>query len=74
LVQILSMGVEQGEFQIVDLEETAKTIQAATLKFRYSQLHTDQTLEELEPSAHGVINLILRALSTSTESENSVAA
>jgi AcrR family transcriptional regulator len=74
LVQILSMGVEQGEFQIDDLEETAKTIQAATLKFRYSQLHTDQTLEELEPSAHGVINLILRALSTSTESENSVAA
>ena len=74
LVQILAMGVEQGEFQIDDLEEMARTIQSATLKFRYSQLHTNQTLEELEPSAHGVIKLILRALATPAAAKNSVAA
>ncbi len=63
LAQILSLGVESGEFVVSDVHETANVIQAATLMFRYPQLHTDDTLEHLETAAQGVIQLILRALS-----------
>ncbi len=63
LAKILEMGVESGEFVVSDVHETAEVIQAATLKFRYPQLHTDETLEHLEHAAQGVIQLILRALS-----------
>ena len=63
LADILAMGVKSGEFVVSSVDETADAIQSATMKFRYPQMHTDNTLEELEQAAHGVIQLVLRALS-----------
>jgi len=74
LGEILSIGVASGEFVVPDIEETTRVIQAATLKFRYPQLHTSDTLEHLEQSAQGVIQLILRALSVSGAVTNTEAA
>lgn len=65
LAQILTLGVESGEFVVSDVDATADVIQSATLKFRYPQMHTDETLVHLEHAAQGVIQLILRALSVS---------
>jgi len=65
LGKILAMGSKSGEFVVLDVDVTAGAIQSATLKFRFPQLHTDETLEHLEQAAKGVIQLILRALSVS---------
>ncbi len=62
MAQILKMGCDTGEFEIDDIDETARLIQGATLKFRYPQLHTRLTLDQLKREADGVIDLILNGL------------
>ena len=74
LARILTLGNESGEFDVADVDETASTIQAATLKFRYPQLHTSDTLEQLEEAARGVIGLLLQAVSTKSGSKAQAAA
>ena len=63
LKKILQSGVESGEFLVENLEETAHAIQTATTKFRYPQLYTTMSLEDLEASAKQVIGLILGSIS-----------
>ncbi|MDA0339045.1 MAG: hypothetical protein O2910_04290, partial [Proteobacteria bacterium] len=63
LTEVLAAGRASGEFTLDDPEETAEAIQAATLKFRFPQMHSDSSLSELEESARGVIKLIEAALS-----------
>ena len=65
LTEILTAGNQAGEFAIENPEDVARHIQAATLKFRYPQLHTSASLSELEDSAHGVTALIIAAVSKS---------
>jgi AcrR family transcriptional regulator len=71
LVEILAMGNASGDFAIDDVVDMAETIQAATLKFRYPQLHTDDTLEHLEHAARRVIELILSAVHAPARMETS---
>ena len=59
---ILKNGRDSGEFALDDIAQTAEIIQAATLKFRYPQLHTRLTLDKLKREATGVIDLILNGL------------
>ncbi|MFN3232977.1 MAG: TetR/AcrR family transcriptional regulator [Alphaproteobacteria bacterium] len=63
--EILASGASTGEFNIDDADATARYIQAATLKFRYPQMHTDIPLNELEQTAKGVIDLLLKGLRAS---------
>ena len=60
--EILAAGAAAGEFEIDDPDQTAAYIQAATLKFRYPQMHTDSSLVELETNAKGVVDIILKGL------------
>ncbi len=60
--RILREGQASGEFTIDNLAQTTVAIQAATLKYRYAQLFTNQTLEELEKELAGVLTLIMRGL------------
>ena len=62
LAEILSAGMKSGEFAADDPEETARRIQDATHKFRYPQLHSKESLAELEDRARGVIDLIEKSL------------
>lgn len=59
LVEILNMGNVSGEFAVEDARETAEMIQAATVKFRYPQIHSHLTLHELEREAGGVLRLLM---------------
>ena len=63
--EILASGAATGEFKIGDPDEAARYIQAATMQFRYPQMHTALQLEELEESAKGVIELLLKGLRAS---------
>lgn len=62
IAKILEMGVADGEFEIDDPPDTAEMIQAATLKFRYPQIHTRLTLDKLEIEVEGVLGLIINGL------------
>lgn len=59
LAEILTMGNASGEFEIDDVVEAAEMIQAATMKFRYPQIHSLLTLDELEREASGVLRLLM---------------
>ncbi len=59
LAEILTMGNASGEFMVDDVLETAEMIQAATMKFRYPQIHSLLTLHELEREANGVLRLLI---------------
>ena len=63
LAEILTAGNQSGEFNVDNPEDTARHIQAATLKFRYPQLHSSASLADLEESARGVIALVIAAVS-----------
>lgn len=65
LSEILRMGQASGEFDFEDTEATAEMIQAATLKFRYPQIHTRLTLEKLEREVNGVLDLIIAGIKSS---------
>ena len=46
--RILREGQASGEFTIDNLPQTTIAVQSATLKYRYAQLFTNQTLDEME--------------------------
>ena len=60
--RILREGVTSGEFVDVNIPRTTIALQAATLKYRYAPLFTDQTLEELERELAFVMTLLMRGL------------
>jgi len=63
LVEILKQGIREGDFgPIADLNFTAEMIQSATMKFRYPQLFSALTLEQLERELAGVMDIILAGL------------
>lgn len=62
LQRILKEGVAAGEFQIDNIAHTTTALHAATLKYRYAQLFTNQTLDELERELAHVLTLVLRGL------------
>ena len=62
VAEILEMGKTAGEFNFDDTENTAEMIQAATLKFRYPQIHSRLTIEKLEREVDGVLSLIIGGL------------
>lgn len=62
LHRILNEGRDKGEFAVPDVHRTAIALQAATLKYRYAQLFTEQTLSELERELAAVLSLLIRGL------------
>ncbi len=62
IIDLLEEGHAQGEFAVADTEDTAETIQCATMKFRYPQLWSKQTLPRLEEELEGVLALLLDGL------------
>lgn len=63
MVNILADGVTSGEFApIVNLEFKAEMIQAALLKFKYPQLFSNLSLENLLREYQGVMDLIIAGL------------
>jgi AcrR family transcriptional regulator len=62
LSEILAAGNASGEFAIEDVVFTAEMIQAATMKFRYPQLHSKLPYEKLERELEGVVHLVLNGL------------
>ncbi len=63
--RILQYGVEKNEFQIDNIARAATAIQAATLKYRYAQLTTNQTLPELERELAILLTYLTRGLAAS---------
>lgn len=59
LTEILAAGNASGEFQVEDVVEVAEMIQSATMKFRYPQMHSQLTLDQLEREAEGVAGLLV---------------
>ncbi|MFQ5533409.1 MAG: TetR/AcrR family transcriptional regulator [Sphingomonadales bacterium] len=64
IAEILKMGNISGEFEfeVEDLIDTAEMIQAATLKFRYPQIHSRLTLDQLKRELDGVLDLLINGL------------
>lgn len=60
--RILHEGVASGEFQCDNVAATTIAIHGATTKYRYAQLFTNQTLDELERELAHVLTLIMRGL------------
>ncbi len=60
--RILREGAARGEFNIGNIPQTTIAIQAATLKYRYAPLFTNQTLDELDRELGAVLTLIMRGL------------
>ncbi len=67
ICEILTAGNASGEFDIDDVLVTARLIQAATLKYKYPQLHSALRLEQLEAELEGVIDLITNGLKARPE-------
>lgn len=62
LTEILASGNASGEFTVEDVVETAEMIQSATMKFRYPQMHSELSLDQLEREAHGVAELLVNGI------------
>lgn len=62
LKDILSSGVESGEFQIADLSSATAAVNAATLKFHHPWIIRESADEPLEDQAIAVIKLLTAAL------------
>ena len=60
--RILHEGVASGEFHCDNVAATTIAIHGATTKYRYAQLFTNQTLDELERELAHVLTLIMRGL------------
>lgn len=60
--RILREGKVTGEFTLDNVPQATIAVQAATLKYRYAQMFTNQTLEELERELANVLTLIMRGL------------
>ena len=65
--RILHEGQASGEFCIDNVAATTIALHAATTKYRYAQLFTNQTLSELERELAHVMTVILRGLMPSKD-------
>lgn len=68
IAEILTVGNEQGQFHIANVDWTAELIMAASHKFLRPQLYVDASLEELERELSGILDLILRGLGIASDS------
>ncbi len=66
IVAMLKEGVDEGLFDVGDLETTAEMMQTAMMKFRYPQLWSALKLPALEREFDGVCELILFGLAGRT--------
>ena len=62
LAIVLDHGRVNGEFDVEDVSKTAAILQSASMKFRYPQLFTHQTLEDLEEELHNLLDLMFAGL------------
>ncbi|MEM8920920.1 MAG: TetR/AcrR family transcriptional regulator, partial [Pseudomonadota bacterium] len=63
LVKVLEDGMATGEFRHLDDPDfTAEIMQSATMKFRYPQLWSHLSIEQLRRELSGVLNLIEHSL------------
>jgi AcrR family transcriptional regulator len=62
IVEILSTGNASGIFNIPDVMYVAEMIQSATYKFKYAQLHSHLSYEQLERELEGVFQLLMGGL------------
>ena len=62
IAEIIAAGNSQGEFNVADVVSAAGAIQSATMKYRYSQLHSHLSLDKLEAELGDVITLLLSGL------------
>ncbi len=62
LVGILTDGVQKGEFQIADVQQTLIAIWNATLKFHHPLLVAEALAEPTEEQARIVLKLLIRSL------------
>ena len=60
--EILTQGNRSRDFNIRDVQETSKWIQAALMKFFSPRSMDAFTLEELRKEAEGVVNTLIRGL------------
>ena len=67
--RILHEGQASGEFYIDNVAATTIALHAATTKYRYAQLFTNQTLSELERELAHVMTVIIRGLMPSKDSK-----
>lgn len=62
IAEIISTGNSQGAFNVADVVSAAGAIQSATIKYRYSQLHSHLSLDKLEDELGDVVTLLLSGL------------
>ena len=65
--RILHDGIVSGEFICDNAVVTTIALHSATTKYRYAQLFTNQTLEELERELAQVLTLMMRGLVAAPE-------
>ena len=65
--RILHEGQTSGEFMVDNVPATTIALHAATTKYRYAQLFTNQTLAELERELAHVMTVIMRGLMPTSE-------
>lgn len=65
--RILHEGQASGEFMVDNVPATTIALHAATTKYRYAQLFTNQTLAELERELAHVMTVIMRGLMPTIE-------
>jgi AcrR family transcriptional regulator len=65
--RILHEGQASGEFMVDNVPATTIALHAATTKYRYAQLFTNQTLAELERELAHVMTVIMRGLMPTSE-------
>ena len=65
--RILHEGQASGEFMVDNVPATTIALHAATTKYRYAQLFTNQTLAELERELAHVMTVIMRGLMPTVE-------
>ena len=65
--RILHGGQASGEFMVDNVPATTIALHAATTKYRYAQLFTNQTLAELERELAHVMTVIIRGLMPTSE-------
>ena len=67
--RILRDGAQTGEFELDNITHATIAVHSATLKYRYTQLFTNQTLEELERELCYVLTLLVRGLTNKTNQQ-----
>lgn len=59
LAEVLAIGNRSGEFAVDDVMHAAEMIQCATLKYRYPQMWSRLSLDDLQSELDGVLDLLL---------------